>query len=211
TNTLACNLKMMIEGEEEVGSSDLGAFLESSVERLKADIVLVSDTSMISMEHPSIETGLRGLAYMEVEVTGPNRDLHSGVYGGAVANPINQLCKMIASLHDENNHITVPGFYDKVLELKAEEREALNQAPFDLEEYKKDLDVKEVWGEKGYTTLERTGIRPTLDVNGIWGGYTGEGAKTVLPSKAHAKISMRLVPDQNSEEIAAIFQKHFES
>lgn len=211
TNTLACNIKFMIEGEEEVGSSNLGKFLEGNKEKLKADIVLVSDTSMISMEHPSLETGLRGLAYMEVEVTGPNRDLHSGVYGGAVANPINILCKMIASLHDENNHITIPAFYDKVQNLTDAERKALNAAPFNQKEYNEDLGIKAEWGEKGYTTLERTGIRPTLDVNGIWGGYTGEGAKTVLPSKANAKISMRLVPDQSSEEIAAIFQKHFES
>ncbi len=211
TNTLPCNIKFMIEGEEEVGSSNLGKFLEGNKEKLKADIVLVSDTSMISMEHPSLETGLRGLAYMEVEVVGPNRDLHSGVYGGAVANPINILCKMIASLHDENNHITIPAFYDKVDNLSDADRKALNNAPFDLEEYKKDLNVKDVWGEKGYTTMERTGIRPTLDVNGIWGGYTGEGAKTVLPSKANAKISMRLVPHQSSEEISEIFQKHFES
>jgi acetylornithine deacetylase/succinyl-diaminopimelate desuccinylase-like protein len=211
TNTLACNMKFMIEGEEEVGSSNLGKFLEDNREKLKADIVLVSDTSMISMEHPSLETGLRGLAYMEVEVTGPNRDLHSGVYGGAVANPINTLCKMIASLHDENNHITIPGFYDKVDNLSEAERKALNNAPFDLDEYKKDLDVNDVWGEKGYTTLERTGTRPTLDVNGIWGGYTGEGAKTVLPSKAFAKISMRLVPHQSSDEISDMFTKHFES
>ena len=211
TNTLACNVKYMIEGEEEVGSSNLGKFLEDNKEKLKADIVLVSDTSMISMEHPSIETGLRGLAYMEVEVTGPNRDLHSGVYGGAVANPINILCKMIASLHDENNEITIPEFYNEVLELTAEERTDLNKAPFDLEEYKTELGVKEVWGEKGYTTLERTGIRPTLDVNGIWGGYTGEGAKTVLPSKAFAKVSMRLVPNQSSDMIATLFQEHMES
>ena len=210
TNTLACNVKFMIEGEEEVGSANLGDFLEANKEKLKADIVLVSDTSMISMENPSLETGLRGLAYMEVEVTGPNRDLHSGVYGGAVANPINILCKMIASLHDENNHITIPGFYDTVDELSDAERKALNSAPFDLEEYKKDLDVKDVWGEKGYSTLERTGTRPTLDVNGIWGGYIGEGAKTVLPSKAYAKISMRLVPHQSSHEISQMFQKHFE-
>lgn len=209
TNTLACNVKMMIEGEEEVGSDNLGKFLEANVDKLKADIVLISDTSMISMENPSIESGLRGLAYMEVEVTGPNRDLHSGVYGGAVANPINQLCKMIASLHDENNHITIPGFYDKVLDLKAEERNELNKAPFDFEEYKKELDVSDVWGELGYTTLERTGTRPTLDVNGIWGGYTGEGAKTVLPSKAYAKISMRLVPNQISTEISNLFSDHF--
>ena len=211
TNTLPCNVKLMIEGEEEVGSSNLGMFLENNKEKLKADIVLVSDTSMISMEHPSLETGLRGLAYMEVEVTGPNRDLHSGVYGGAVANPINILCKMIASLHDENNYITIPAFYDKVDNLSDAEKAALNNAPFDLQEYKDELAVADVWGEKGYSTLERTGTRPTLDVNGIWGGYTGEGAKTVLPSKAFAKISMRLVPHQNSDEIAAIFQQHFES
>ena len=211
TNTLPCNVKIMIEGEEEVGSSNLGKFLEDNKEKLKADIVLVSDTSMISMEHPSIESGLRGLAYMEVEVTGPNRDLHSGVYGGAVANPINILCKLIASMHDENNHITIPGFYDKVQELTETELKALNNAPFDLKEYKEELGVKENWGEKGYTTLERTGTRPTLDVNGIWGGYTGEGAKTVLPSKAFAKISMRLVPNQKSDEISSLFAKHFES
>lgn len=211
TNTLACNVKIMIEGEEEVGSTNLGKFLEDNKEKLKADIVLVSDTSMISMEHPSLETGLRGLAYMEVEVTGPNRDLHSGVYGGAVANPINTLCQMIASLHDENNHITIPGFYDGVEELSEADRKALNAAPFNLEEYKKDLDINDIRGEQGYTTLERTGIRPTLDVNGIWGGYTGEGAKTVLPSKAYAKISMRLVPGQNSHKISELFAKHFES
>lgn len=210
TESLPCNIKFMIEGEEEVGSENLANFIKAEKARLKADVVLISDTAMISMEHPSIETGLRGLAYMEVEVTGPNRDLHSGVYGGGVANPINELCRMIASLHDENYHITIPGFYDKVAELSASEREALNKAPFDLEEYKKDLDVKAVTGEKGYTTLERTGVRPTLDVNGIWGGYTGEGAKTVLPSKAFAKISMRLVPDQNSSEISELFQTHFE-
>ncbi|KIO79047.1 peptidase dimerization domain protein [Pedobacter lusitanus] len=211
TNTLACNVKFMIEGEEEVGSSNLGIFVNANTERLKADVVLISDTSMISMENPSIETGLRGLAYMEVEVTGPNRDLHSGVYGGAVANPITILCKMIASLHDENNHITIPAFYDKVVDLTAAEKAALNSAPFDLNDYKKDLDINAEWGEKGYSTLERTGTRPTLEVNGIWGGYIGEGAKTVLPSKANAKISMRLVPHQNSDEISAIFQKHFES
>jgi acetylornithine deacetylase/succinyl-diaminopimelate desuccinylase-like protein len=211
TNSLPCNVKVMIEGEEEVGSVNLGKFLEDNKERLKADIVLVSDTSMISMDTPSIESGLRGLAYMEVEVTGPNRDLHSGVYGGAVANPATILCKMIASLHDENNHITVKGFYDKVAELSAAERAAINNAPFDLEEYKKELGVNDVWGEKGYTTLERTGIRPTLEVNGIWGGYTGEGAKTVLPSKAYAKISMRLVPHQVSDEISDLFKAHFES
>jgi len=211
TNSLACNVKFMIEGEEEVGSANLGIFVKENTERLKADVVLISDTSMISMENPSIETGLRGLAYMEVEVVGPNRDLHSGVYGGAVANPATILCKMIASLHDENNHITIPGFYDKVVDLTEEERKALNSAPFDLEEYKTDLDIDAEWGEKGYTTLERTGVRPTLEVNGIWSGYIGEGAKTVLPSKANAKISMRLVPDQSSEEISELFTRHFES
>ena len=210
TNTLPCNVKIMIEGEEEVGSNNLGIFLEQNKARLSANVVLVSDTSMISMEHPSIESGLRGLAYMEVEVNGPNRDLHSGVYGGAVANPATILCKMIASMHDENNHITIPGFYDKVQNLSDAERKAINSAPFDLNEYKSELGVKEVWGEKGYTTLERTGIRPTLEVNGIWGGYTGEGAKTVLPAKANAKISMRLVPNQSSDEIADMFKAHFE-
>ncbi|RZJ90815.1 MAG: dipeptidase [Chryseobacterium sp.] len=210
TNTLSCNVKFMIEGEEEVGSANLGIFVKENAERLKADVVLISDTSMISMENPSIETGLRGLAYMEVEVTGPNRDLHSGVYGGAVANPATILCKMISSLHDENNHITIPEFYKDVVELSASEKEALNSAPFDLDDYKKDLDINAEWGEKGYSTLERTGTRPTLEVNGIWSGYIGEGAKTVLPSKANAKISMRLVPNQSSEEISAIFTKHFE-
>jgi len=210
TNQLPCNVKFIIEGEEEVGSTNLGPFLEANKEKLAADIVVVSDTSMISMEHPSIETGLRGLAYMEVEVTGPNRDLHSGVYGGAVANPITILSQMIASLHDENNHITVEGFYDDVAELSDAERKDLNDAPFDLEEYKKELGIKDIWGEKGYTTMERTGIRPTLEPNGIWGGYIGEGAKTVLPSKAFAKISMRLVPNQSSEKIEELFTKHFE-
>ena len=211
TGELPCNIKFMIEGEEEVGSSNLGKFLEDHKEMLQADIVLVSDTSMISMEHPSIECGLRGLAYMEVEVTGPNRDLHSGVYGGAVQNPINALCQMIASLHDENNHINIPGFYEKVKELSQAERDAINSAPFDQNEYNEELGIAEEWGEKGYSTLERTGTRPTLDCNGIWGGYTGEGAKTVLPSKAFAKISMRLVPDQNSTGISELFAKHFES
>lgn len=209
TNSLACNVKYIIEGEEEVGSTNLGPFLEKNTEKLKADIVVVSDTSMISMEHPSIETGLRGLAYLEVEVTGPNRDLHSGVYGGAVANPITILSKMIASLHDENNHITVEGFYDDVQNLSEQERIELNKAPFDLEEYKNELGIDEIWGEKGYSTLERTGVRPTLELNGIWGGYIGEGAKTVLPSKASAKISMRLVPNQNSHKIEELFTKHF--
>jgi len=211
TNTLPCNVKFMIEGEEEVGSPNLGKFLEENVDKLKADIVLASDTSMISMEHPSIESGLRGLAYMEVEVTGPNRDLHSGVYGGAVANPINMLCKMIASLHDENNHITIPGFYDKVENQTEADRNALNSAPFNQKEYNEELGIDAEWGEKGFSNLERTGTRPTLDVNGIWGGYIGEGAKTVLPSKAFAKISMRLVPHQTADEISAMFVKHFES
>jgi acetylornithine deacetylase/succinyl-diaminopimelate desuccinylase-like protein len=200
----------MIEGEEEVGSSNLGIFVKENKERLKADVVLISDTSMISLETPSLETGLRGLSYLEVEVTGPNRDLHSGVYGGAVANPATILSKLIASLHDENNHIKIPGFYDDVLPVSEQDREELNKAPFDEEEYKKDLEVNELWGEKGYTTIERTGIRPTLEVNGIWGGYIGEGAKTVLPSKAHAKISMRLVPNQSSEKITQLFIAHFE-
>ena len=211
TNTLPCNIKFMIEGEEEVGSNNLGIFVKENKNRLKADVVLISDTSMISMETPSLETGLRGLSYLEVEVVGPNRDLHSGVYGGAVANPATVLAKMIASLHDENNHVNIPGFYDKVINLTPEERAALNAAPYDEEEYKKDLDIAEVWGEKGYSTLERTGTRPTLEVNGIWGGYIGEGAKTVLPSKANAKISMRLVPNQTSAEITKLFTEHFES
>jgi len=209
TGTLPCNIKFMIEGEEEVGSSNLSIFVKANQEKLKADVVLISDTSMISMEHPSLETGLRGLSYVEVEVTGPNRDLHSGVYGGAVANPITILSKMIAAMHDENNHITIPGFYDEVIDLTPEERAALNNAPYDEAEYKKDLDVIELWGEKGYSTFERTGTRPTLEVNGIWGGYIGEGAKTVLPSKAHAKISMRLVPNQTFEQITELFTKHF--
>ncbi len=211
TNTLTCNVKFMIEGEEEVGSGNLGPFCIANKEKLKADMVLISDTSMIANDCPSIDVGLRGLSYVEVEVTGPKIDLHSGVYGGAVANPVNMLAKMIASMHDENNHITIPGFYDNVVELSAEERAELNKAPFDLNAYKKDLDIDDVWGEKGYSVLERTGIRPTLDVNGIWGGYTGEGSKTVLPSKAYAKISMRLVPNQSSDEITAKFKKHFES
>lgn len=210
TNTLPCNIKFMIEGEEEVGSANLGLFIKENKERLKADVVLISDTAMISLENPSLDTGLRGLSYMEVEVTGPNRDLHSGVYGGAVANPATILCKMIASMHDENNHITIPGFYDKVQELTKEERAELNAAPFDEAAYKADLGVDELWGEKGFTTIERTGIRPTLEVNGIWGGYTGEGSKTVLPSRAFAKISMRLVPNQDWKEISALFQAHFE-
>ncbi len=210
SDTLACNVKFMIEGEEEVGSSNLGPFCIENRERLKADVVLISDTSMIANDTPSIDVGLRGLSYVEVEVTGPNRDLHSGVYGGAVANPINILAEMIASLHDENKHITVEGFYDNVLETSQEDRDAMAKTPFDLDEFKKDLGINEVWGEKGFSTMERTGIRPTLDVNGIWGGYIGEGAKTVLPSKAYAKISMRLVPNQTGEEITEKFMKHFE-
>ncbi|MCU0397887.1 MAG: dipeptidase [Cyclobacteriaceae bacterium] len=207
--TLTCNVKFMIEGEEEVGSENLENFVKANKEKLKSDIILISDTALISLEHPSITAGLRGLSYVEVEVTGPNRDLHSGVYGGAVANPINVLSKMIASLHDENGRVTIPGFYDKVAELSQAERDAINKAPFNLDNYKKELGIVEVQGEKGYTTLERTGIRPTLDVNGIWGGYTGEGAKTVLPSKAYAKISMRLVPNQNNQEITQLFTRHF--
>ncbi len=211
TDQLPCNVKFIIEGEEEVGSVNLGTFIQENKERLKADIILISDTSMLSMEHPSITTGLKGLSYLEVEVTGPNRDLHSGVYGGAVANPINILSKMIASLTDENNHITIPGFYDNVAEVSAEERAEMAKTPFDIEEYKDHLKIDDVHGEKGFSTIERTSIRPTLDVNGIWGGYIGEGAKTVLPSKANAKISMRLVPNQSSEEITQLFKNHFES
>lgn len=210
-NTLTCNVKFMVEGEEEVGSEHLDIFVKENKEKLKADIILISDTAIISLDHPSITTGLRGLSYVEVEVTGPNRDLHSGVYGGAVANPVNVLSKMIASLHDANGHVTIPGFYDRVVELSAADREAINKAPFNLDQYKRELGIDDIQGEKGYTTLERTGIRPTLDVNGIWGGYTGEGAKTVLPSKAYAKISMRLVPDQNNAEITELFTKHFTS
>jgi acetylornithine deacetylase/succinyl-diaminopimelate desuccinylase-like protein len=211
TDSLTCNIKMMIEGEEEIGSSHLETFVKEHRDLLKCDTILISDTSIIANDVPSIETGLRGLTYMEVEVVGANRDLHSGVYGGGVANPINVLCEMIASLKDENGHITIPGFYDQVQELSQAERDALNAAPFDLDEYKKDLVIDDVAGEKGYTTIERTSIRPTLDVNGIWGGYIGEGAKTVLPSKANAKISMRLVPNQTDQEICALFTEHFES
>ncbi|MBR9913383.1 MAG: dipeptidase [Algicola sp.] len=211
TNQLPCNVKFMIEGEEEVGSVNLSTFVKNNQDKLKNDVILISDTGMIAKDVPSITTGLRGLSYVEVEVTGPNRDLHSGLYGGAVANPINILTKMIASLHDDNNHITIPGFYDKVEELSDEERREMAKAPFSLEDYKKALDIDAVYGEKGYTTNERNSIRPTLDVNGIWGGYIGEGAKTVIASKAYAKISMRLVPHQDWEEITQLFKTHFES
>ena len=211
TGNLPCNVKFMIEGEEEVGSESLAWFVPRNKEKLANDVILISDTGMIANDIPSITTGLRGLSYVEVEVTGPNRDLHSGLYGGAVANPINILTKMIASLHDENNHITIPGFYDKVEELSREERDEMAKAPFSLEDYKNALDIDDVYGEVGYTTNERNSIRPTLDVNGIWGGYTGEGAKTVIASKAFAKISMRLVPGQEWKEITELFKKHFES
>ncbi len=209
TNSLPTNIKFIIEGEEEVGSPNLGAFISSHKDLLKADVILISDTAMISMEHPSIDIGVRGLSYIEVEVTGPNRDLHSGVYGGAVANPATILAKMIASCHDANNHITIPGFYDDVVESTDEERKLMAEAPFDEKEYEKDLGIKALWGEKGYSTNERTGIRPTLEVNGIWGGYTGEGAKTVLPSKATAKISARLVPNQSSKKITEKLLSYF--
>lgn len=208
---LTCNMKFMIEGEEEVGSGNLGIFCRENAAKLACDTILISDTSIISNDVPSITVGLRGLSYVEVEVTGPNRDLHSGVYGGAVANPVNVLCDMIASMHDEQGRITIPGFYDDVVELSAAERAKMNEAPFDLEHYKKDLGIGDIQGEAGYTTLERVSIRPTLDVNGIWGGYTGKGAKTVLPSMASAKISMRLVPDQDPDKITELFKKHFES
>ncbi|WP_343487363.1 dipeptidase [Allomuricauda sp. d1] len=211
TNQLPCNVKFMIEGEEEVGSDSLEDFLKENHKKLANDIILISDTGMMAKDVPSITTGLRGLSYVEVEVIGPNRDLHSGIYGGAVPNPINVLSKMIASLHDENNHITIPGFYDKVEEVSDAERAEMAKAPFDIEEYKAHLDIDAVYGEKGYTTPERYSIRPTLDVNGIWGGYTGEGAKTVIASKAYAKISMRLVPHQDPDEITELFKKHFES
>ncbi len=211
TNQLPCNVKFMIEGEEEIGSPSLEKFCEQHKELLTADVILVSDTSLLGEDIPSITTGLRGLAYMEVEVTGPNKDLHSGLFGGAVANPANVLAKMIASLTDESNRVTIPGFYDDVQDATEAERAKMAEAPFDLNEYKKALDIEEVRGEEGYTTLERTGIRPSLDVNGIWGGYTGEGAKTVLPAKAHAKISMRLVPNQDHHKIAELFEKHFKA
>lgn len=210
-NELPCNVKFMIEGEEEVGSDNLEAFVKDNKEKLKSDIILISDTGMLSKEQPSITTGLRGLSYMEVTVTGPNRDLHSGLYGGSVANPINVLCEMIARLQDENKRITIPGFYDQVDELSLEERKDLEQAPFDLERFKDSIKIEDVMGEAGYSTQERRSIRPTLDVNGIWGGYTGEGAKTVIASKAHAKISMRLVPNQEWHTISQLFETHFKA
>ena len=211
TNSLPCNIKFMIEGEEEVGSENLGFFVKENNERLQCDAILISDTGIISNDTPSITTGLKGLSYLEVEVTGPNRDLHSGLYGGAVANPINILCEMIAKMKDENNHITIPDFYENVIDLSDEERAEIARAPFSLDEYKKALDLSDIHGEHGYTTMERTGIRPTLDVNGIWGGYIGEGAKTVIPSKAYAKISMRLVPNQKDKEITEKFTEYFKS
>ena len=210
TNSLPCNIKFMIEGEEEIGSDNLGIFVANNKEKLKADIILISDTGIIANDIPSLTVGLRGLSYLEVEVTGPNRDLHSGLYGGAVANPINVLCEMIAGMKDENNHITIPGFYDDVEVLSTEERAEMAKAPFSLEEYKKALDLSDIHGEKGYSTNERISIRPTLDVNGIWGGYTGEGAKTVIASKAYAKISMRLVPNQISDKMTKLFTNYFE-
>jgi acetylornithine deacetylase/succinyl-diaminopimelate desuccinylase-like protein len=209
TNSLTNNVKFLIEGEEEVGSPNLGKFVGEHKDLLKADVILISDSSMISMENPSLDIGVRGLSYIEVEVTGANRDLHSGVYGGAVANPITILAKMIASCHDENNHVTIPGFYDDVVEATKEERALMAKAPYDEDEYKKDLGVQDLWGENGFTTNERTGIRPTLELNGIWGGYTNEGSKTVLPSKATAKISARLVPNQSSEKITKILLEYF--
>lgn len=211
TNTMTTNIKFLIEGEEEVGSPNLGQFVADHKDLLKADVILISDSSMLSMENPSLDTGVRGLSYIEVEVTAANRDLHSGTYGGAVANPITILAKMIASCHDENNHITIPGFYDDVVVAGPEERALINKAPYDENEYKQDLGVNELWGEKGYSTYERTGIRPTIEVNGIWGGYTGEGAKTVLPSKATAKISARLVPNQSSHKMTEMLLNYFKS
>ena len=211
TNSLPTNIKFCIEGEEEVGSPNLAKFVKTHKDLLKADVILISDTAMISLDTPSIDIGVRGLSYIEVEVTGANRDLHSGVYGGAVANPITMLAKMIASCHDENNHITIPGFYDDVIVATAAERKLMAAAPFDEQEYKDDLGISSLWGEKNYTTNERTGIRPTLELNGIWGGYTGEGAKTVLPSKAFAKISARLVPNQSAEKITAKLLAYFTS
>lgn len=211
TNSLPCNVKFLIEGEEEVGSENLEDVIVANAEKFKADVILVSDTGIMANDTPSITTGLRGLSYVEVEVTGPNRDLHSGLYGGAVTNPINALCTMIDQLKDENNKITIPGFYDKVEVISSEEKELMANAPFSEQAYCDALGIKETDGEKGYTTLERATVRPTLDVNGIWGGYTGEGAKTVIPSKAFAKISMRLVPHQDYNEISDLFQQYFES
>ena len=208
---LPCNVKIMIEGEEEVGSNNLELFVKQNHDLLSCDVVLISDSSILANDVPSISVGLRGLSYVEVEVTGPKKDLHSGTYGGAVGNPINILCEMITSLKDENGKITIPGFYEEVEIVSTEDRNRMNQAPFDIEKYKKELDINATHGEKGYTVIEQTSIRPTLDVNGIWGGYIGEGAKTVLPSKAFAKISMRLVPNQNSDKITELFSKHFES
>lgn len=210
TDQLPCNVKFMIEGEEEVGSEHLENFIKSNKEKLANDVILISDTGMINKETPTITTGIRGLSYVEVTITGPNRDLHSGLYGGAVANPINILTQMIASLQDKNNQITIPGFYNNVRTLSAEEKELMKKIPFNAEDYKSSIGIKDVHGEKGYTTIERNSIRPTLDVNGIWGGYIGEGAKTVIPSQAHAKISMRLVPDQDWKEITQLFKEHFE-
>ncbi len=211
TNSLQANVKFIIEGEEEVGSPNLATFVKANKELLKADVILISDTSMLSMDTPSIDIGVRGLSYIELEVTGPNRDLHSGVYGGAVANPVTMLAKMIAGCHDEHNHITIPGFYDDVVASTPAERAKMAQAPFDEAAYKEDLGVQSLWGEEGYTANERTGIRPTLEVNGIWGGYTGEGAKTVLPAKAFAKISCRLVPNQSSVKITEKILNYFKS
>jgi acetylornithine deacetylase/succinyl-diaminopimelate desuccinylase-like protein len=211
TGSLTCNIKFMIEGEEEIGSPSLKEFCKENKELLKADIILISDTTMIASDIPSITVGLRGLSYLEVELTGPNRDLHSGLYGGAVANPANVLAKMIATLTDADNRVTIPGFYDEVIEIGDLERAEMAKAPFNIEKYKKALDIDDILGEKGYSTIERTGIRPTIDVCGIWSGYTGEGAKTVLPSKAFAKISMRLVPNQNSKTIDKLFEKHFKN
>jgi len=210
TNALTCNVKFMIEGEEEVGSDNLEAFIKEEKQKLSADVILISDTSIINNDTPSITVGLRGLSYLEVEVTGPNKDLHSGVYGGAVANPINILTKLIADMQDEDGRITLPGFYDDVLEYSEAQRAEMAKAPFDLDHYKKELDIDEVKGEKGFSTIERVGIRPCLDVNGIWGGYTGPGSKTVLPSKAFAKISTRLVSNQNSDKITQMIIKYFE-
>ncbi len=211
TDTMATNIKFLIEGEEEIGSPNLGKFVKENKELLKADVILISDSSMLSLETPSLDIGVRGLSYIEVEVTGPGRDLHSGTYGGAVANPITILAQMIAGCFDENNHITIPGFYDDVVEASQKERELMNQAPYSESDYKEEVGAEELWGEKGFTTIERTGIRPTLEVNGIWGGYTGEGAKTVLPSKATAKISARLVPNQSSAKITALLLNYFKN